>query len=48
MNFALCNEFCLVCMMDFGFVRSGVCRDCRGCSSMEEEEEEGILLVLVC
>ncbi len=37
---------CLVCMMDFGFVRSGVSRDFRGCSSMEEEG--GILLVLVC
>jgi len=38
-------------MMDFGFIRSGVSRDCCRCSSMEEEEEEeeeGILLVLVC
>jgi hypothetical protein len=36
--------------MDFGFIISGVSRDCCGCSSMEEEEEEeeGILLVLVC
>jgi hypothetical protein len=33
--------------MDFGFIISGVSRDCCGCSSMEEEEE-GILLVLVC
>jgi hypothetical protein len=35
--------------MDFGFIISGVSRDCCGCSSMEEEEEEeGILLVFVC